>query len=53
MSAADGEDCSDHNVNSTQTRILNDLLLHREAVCVPERSEYSDILQDTHLAESM
>uniref|UniRef100_A0A8C2CSY3 Si:ch211-189k9.2 n=1 Tax=Cyprinus carpio TaxID=7962 RepID=A0A8C2CSY3_CYPCA len=33
VSAADGGDCSDHNVNSTQTRILNDLLLHREAVC--------------------
>uniref|UniRef100_A0A671KZA8 SANT and BTB domain-containing protein n=1 Tax=Sinocyclocheilus anshuiensis TaxID=1608454 RepID=A0A671KZA8_9TELE len=32
VSAADGGDCSDHNVNSTQTRILNDLLLHREAV---------------------
>uniref|UniRef100_A0A8C2CUX2 Si:ch211-189k9.2 n=1 Tax=Cyprinus carpio TaxID=7962 RepID=A0A8C2CUX2_CYPCA len=36
VSAADGGDCSDHNVNSTQTRILNDLLLHREAVCVSE-----------------
>uniref|UniRef100_A0A9J7ZNQ1 SANT and BTB domain regulator of CSR n=2 Tax=Cyprinus carpio TaxID=7962 RepID=A0A9J7ZNQ1_CYPCA len=33
VSAADGGDCGDHNVNSTQTRILNDLLLHREAVC--------------------
>uniref|UniRef100_A0A9J7XLW6 SANT and BTB domain regulator of CSR n=2 Tax=Cyprinus carpio TaxID=7962 RepID=A0A9J7XLW6_CYPCA len=40
VSAADGGDCGDHNVNSTQTRILNDLLLHREAVCVPERSDY-------------
>ncbi|XP_048047177.1 SANT and BTB domain regulator of class switch recombination isoform X1 [Megalobrama amblycephala] len=39
VSAADGGDCGDHNVNSTQTRILNDLLLHREAVCVPESSE--------------
>ncbi|XP_051579581.1 SANT and BTB domain regulator of class switch recombination-like isoform X2 [Myxocyprinus asiaticus] len=39
VSAADGENCGDHNVNSTQTRILNDLLLHREAVCVPESSE--------------
>uniref|UniRef100_A0A8C1XFM8 Si:ch211-189k9.2 n=1 Tax=Cyprinus carpio TaxID=7962 RepID=A0A8C1XFM8_CYPCA len=36
VSAADGGDCGDHNVNSTQTRILNDLLLHREAVCVSE-----------------
>lgn len=36
MSAADGGDCNDHNL--TQTRILNDLLLHREAVCVPESS---------------
>uniref|UniRef100_A0A8C2CSW1 Si:ch211-189k9.2 n=1 Tax=Cyprinus carpio TaxID=7962 RepID=A0A8C2CSW1_CYPCA len=39
VSAADGGDCNDHNVNSTQTRILNDLLLHREAVCVPESTE--------------
>ncbi|XP_051503147.1 SANT and BTB domain regulator of class switch recombination isoform X1 [Myxocyprinus asiaticus] len=39
VSAADGGDCVDHNVNSTQTRMLNDLLLHREAVCVPESSE--------------
>lgn len=45
VSTADGGDCGDHNVNSTQTRILNDLLLHREAVCVPERSDYSNFLQ--------
>uniref|UniRef100_A0A673KH46 SANT and BTB domain-containing protein n=1 Tax=Sinocyclocheilus rhinocerous TaxID=307959 RepID=A0A673KH46_9TELE len=32
VSAADGGDCGDHDVNSTQTRILNDLLLHRQAV---------------------
>ncbi|XP_056623136.1 SANT and BTB domain regulator of class switch recombination isoform X2 [Triplophysa dalaica] len=41
VSAADGGDCSDHIVNSTQTRILNDLLLHREAMCVPESSPES------------
>lgn len=45
VSATDGGDCGDHNVNSTQTRILNDLLLHREAVCVPERSDYSNFPQ--------
>uniref|UniRef100_A0A672KCF6 SANT and BTB domain regulator of CSR n=1 Tax=Sinocyclocheilus grahami TaxID=75366 RepID=A0A672KCF6_SINGR len=44
VSAADGGDCGDHNVNSTQTRILNDLLLHREAMCVPERCCF-DLLQ--------
>ncbi|XP_016414111.1 uncharacterized protein KIAA1841 homolog [Sinocyclocheilus rhinocerous] len=42
VSAADGGDCGDHNVNSTQTRILNDLLLHREAVCVPESCSSED-----------
>ncbi|XP_072546219.1 SANT and BTB domain regulator of class switch recombination isoform X2 [Salminus brasiliensis] len=33
VSASDGLDSGD-NVNSAQTRILNDLLLHRNAVCV-------------------
>uniref|UniRef100_A0A673KV30 SANT and BTB domain-containing protein n=1 Tax=Sinocyclocheilus rhinocerous TaxID=307959 RepID=A0A673KV30_9TELE len=45
VSAADGGDCGDHNVNSTQTRILNDLLLHREAVCVPESTFFFLLLQ--------
>uniref|UniRef100_A0A8C2CWY6 Si:ch211-189k9.2 n=1 Tax=Cyprinus carpio TaxID=7962 RepID=A0A8C2CWY6_CYPCA len=49
VSAADGGDCNDHNVNSTQTRILNDLLLHREAVCVPERSDYNNFLQKKNI----
>ncbi|XP_016377723.1 uncharacterized protein KIAA1841 isoform X1 [Sinocyclocheilus rhinocerous] len=42
VSAADGGDCGDHDVNSTQTRILNDLLLHRQAVCVPESCSSDD-----------
>uniref|UniRef100_A0A8C0YA46 SANT and BTB domain regulator of CSR n=1 Tax=Cyprinus carpio carpio TaxID=630221 RepID=A0A8C0YA46_CYPCA len=47
VSAADGGDCNDHNVNSTQTRILNDLLLHREAVCVPESGSTEDASADS------
>ncbi|KAM6956246.1 SANT and BTB domain regulator of class switch recombination [Aplochiton taeniatus] len=36
VSVLDSGDCSgDHQVNSAQTRLLNDLLLHRDAVCVP------------------
>uniref|UniRef100_A0A8C2CVA1 Si:ch211-189k9.2 n=1 Tax=Cyprinus carpio TaxID=7962 RepID=A0A8C2CVA1_CYPCA len=31
------------------TRILNDLLLHREAVCVPERSDYNNFLQKKNI----
>ncbi|XP_056120270.1 SANT and BTB domain regulator of class switch recombination isoform X1 [Rhinichthys klamathensis goyatoka] len=46
VSAVDGGDCGDHNVNSTQTRILNDLLLHREAVCVPDSSEDPSIASE-------
>ncbi|XP_045570123.1 SANT and BTB domain regulator of class switch recombination isoform X2 [Salmo salar] len=36
VNASDSGDCTgDHQVNSAQTRLLNDLLLHRETVCVP------------------
>uniref|UniRef100_A0A673ZYS6 SANT and BTB domain regulator of CSR n=1 Tax=Salmo trutta TaxID=8032 RepID=A0A673ZYS6_SALTR len=36
VNASDSGDCTgDHHVNSAQTRLLNDLLLHRETVCVP------------------
>lgn len=54
VSAGDGGNCGNHNAISTQTRILNDLLLHRDAVCVrsPECSSVgsecvpSDIMLD-------
>ncbi|XP_031674678.1 uncharacterized protein KIAA1841 isoform X2 [Oncorhynchus kisutch] len=36
VNVSDSGDCTgDHQVNSAQTRLLNDLLLHRETVCVP------------------
>uniref|UniRef100_A0AAY4DPJ2 SANT and BTB domain-containing protein n=1 Tax=Denticeps clupeoides TaxID=299321 RepID=A0AAY4DPJ2_9TELE len=43
--AMDGRGCGDQ-VNSAQIKVLNDLLLHRDAVCVsgapgPERSDWS------------
>ncbi|XP_012675372.2 uncharacterized protein KIAA1841 isoform X2 [Clupea harengus] len=34
VSAADSGDCSGHPVNTAEARLLNDLLLHRDAVCV-------------------
>ncbi|TRY91889.1 hypothetical protein DNTS_015047 [Danionella cerebrum] len=37
LTAEDGGDCGAYSVKSTHTRILRDLLLHREAVCAPER----------------
>ncbi|XP_041922473.1 uncharacterized protein KIAA1841 [Alosa sapidissima] len=34
VGAADGGDCSSHPVSTAQTRLLDDLLLHRDAVCM-------------------
>ncbi|XP_067092587.1 SANT and BTB domain regulator of class switch recombination [Osmerus mordax] len=34
VSASDNGDCGDQQSDSEQTRLLNDLLLHRDAVCV-------------------
>lgn len=34
VSAADSGDCSGHPADTAQTRLLSDLLLHRDAVCV-------------------
>ncbi|KAG5831088.1 uncharacterized protein KIAA1841 homolog isoform X1 [Anguilla anguilla] len=35
VSPADSGGCEDPQLSSAQTRLLNDLLLHRDAVCVP------------------
>ncbi|KAJ8402676.1 hypothetical protein AAFF_G00363480 [Aldrovandia affinis] len=35
ISPADSGECGDQQLNAAQTRVLNDLLLHRDAVCVP------------------
>lgn len=34
VGASDSGDCSGHPADTAQTRLLNDLLLHRDAVCM-------------------
>ena len=34
VSASDNGDCGDQQSDSAETRLLTDLLLHRDAVCV-------------------
>lgn len=51
VSVSNSEDCGDHQVNSAQTRLLNDLLLHRDAVCVQHIQPPEGLVESPSSAE--